>query len=225
MSITQVPFSGEVSCDEQQNIYFLVDVTSSNEFNRFCQILITIDLLVAAFNPMASNTRVSAYYFLDGSLWTSSTTCFDIVNHRIPSLFQEFGRRRPPCSRSTVFPGICGDQSRALPGLRAIVNEAVAEGTDVERAAVILTDGNLEELPGDDIPPVLQDLINAQFSTCIVAGLESRTTRINMKRLERYTIGGNDYAIVKGNPRDLGITLVNRLNAAGVLCDEHGKVI
>ena len=199
----------------------MVDATASNRFNQFCQVLITVDLLVAAFNPTSSGTtKVFGYLFPNGQLiWNPATTCVGIVKQRLPLLMNEFGKRS--CSSSTEFPGICGDQTVAVPGLRVIEGEVGK--TDVEQAVVILTDGNLEDV-ASTVPPIIQSLEKEGVIASIVAGLEG-TSSIDINVLKRYTIGGDANAIVKETPIDLGITLVNRLNAAGVLCNQHGKVI
>ena len=223
MSITRIPFSEKIACEKEQNIYFLVDATASNGFNQFCQILITVDLLVAAFNPtLSGTTKVFGHLFPNGQLiWNPATTCVGIVKERLPLLMNEFGKRN--CHSSTVFPGICGGQTVAVPGLRVIAGEVGK--TDVEQAVVILTDGNLED-DASTVPPIIQSLEKEGVIASIIAGFQARADQpIDINILKRYTIGGDANAIVEEDPIDLGIAVVNRLNAEGVLCNQHGKVM
>ena len=207
------------ACSKEQSIYFLIDATSNFELNNFCRTVTLIQLLVAAFNHSVSGpTKTYGYLFPDGDdIWNSSCTCTSTVEEKLTSLTQELRDRR---SASTVFPGIFGDSTLAVPGLNVIKN--VASTTTTPQAVLIITDGNIQD-SDSDVETAVTNLQAAGVSTIISAGLGL----IDKNNLERFVLpaGRSDNAVVNNNIVDLGTSIVKRLEESGILCSSHGKNI
>ena len=176
-----------------------------------------IQLLVAAFNPSASGpTKTYGYLFPNGDdIWSSTDSCTSTVEGKLTSLMEE---RRDKCSTSTVFPDICGDSTLAVPGLDVIQN--VASMTTTPEAVLMITDGNIQD-PDTEVETVVTNLKNAGVSTIIAAGLG----QVDQNNLERYVLpaGMSANAVVRSSIGDLGIAIVERLEASGILCPDHGN--
>ena len=204
-------------CSREQSIYFLIDATGSYELNNFCRTVTLIQLLVAAFNPSASGlTKTYGYLFPDGDdIWSSNDGCTSTVEGKLTSLMEE---RRDKCSTSTVFPDICGDSTLAVPGLNVIKN--VANTTTTPQAVLIFTDGNIQDI-NSQVETAVSNLANSGVSTIIAAGLG----QVDQNNLERFVLpaGMSANAVVNSNIKDLGVSIVARLNATGILCKDHGN--
>ena len=207
-----------MTCSKEQSIYFLIDATNSYELNNFCQTVTLIQLLVAAFNPSASGpTKTYGYLFPYGDdIWSSSDSCTSTVEGKLVSLMQE---HRDKCSASTVFSNVCGDSTLAVPGLNVIKN--VASTTTTPQAVMIITDGNIQD-SDSDVETAVSNLKDNGVSTIIAAGLG----QVDKNILERYVLPTDESAnaVAKDSIKDLGTSIVKRLEASGVLCSDHGNV-
>ena len=193
--------------------------------NPFCEMMITIQLLTACFNPrVGSSTKVHGALFPDGAtIWDFSDTCESTVNTILPLLIAEFRECDGSEAKPTVFPSICGTSTIAVPALEEIEKVAkveYAKDNEREQAVVIITGGVI----GDSISAVqttTSKLKEAGVSTIIAAG-SSQFTPIDVNVLQRYTLGIDENAIAKDNAISLGIAIVERLNASGTVCSDHG---
>ena len=197
-------------------------------FENFCPLIVTMQMLVAAFNPSAtSGTQVGALLFSDSvkgtgpsPVFSIGTLCFDAVQgqgNSLLSLMLDFG----DCFdnhhnyNSTMLPSLCGESLiTAIPGLREIYN--IASTTRSSTAAVLmLTDGIIQD-NATERTRVLSDLRSAGINTLIAAGIGDA----NIENLILYT--SNDNILIQNDPVDLGIDIVNQMAVKGILCQEHG---
>lgn len=208
-------------CDKEQDLHFLIDATASNNF--FCQMVVVIQMLVAAFNPSSSSgTKISAVLFGDGhragpsNVFTSNMDCYQVVNERLVSLITEFGEcldnRRS--YTSLEFPSLCGQLTSAVSGLNVTANQIEAN-KGRNNALVMLTDGTIYD-DANERNAVLERL---ESTTIIVGGIGGGINGASRENMKLYS----DHVTVQRNPVDLGIDIVGLLNATGVLCPDHGN--
>ena len=209
---------------KDQDLYFLIDATASNEF--FCQLVSVIQVLVAAFNPSTisnSGTKITAWLFGEGGLaapslvFSRSTSCNKTVDERLVSLINEFGKCLDNKRKYTseVFPPLCGQLTSAVSGLKQIAAEVEKNGPSKNSAMVMLTDGEIK-----DDETELQAVLKRFSSTIIISG---GIQDANVNNLMLYTPSA-DNILLRGDPTDLGIAIVARLSETGILCAEHGNL-
>ena len=209
-------------CDKEQDLYFLIDATASNNF--FCEVVVVIQMLVAAFNPSSSSgTKISAVLFGAGDragpsdVFDSSMECYQVVNERLASLITEFGECLENNRNyiSLEFPSLCGQLTSAVSGLNVTANNVQDSGRN--NALVMLTDGTINDDESERIA-VLKKLEN---TTIIVGGIKGAggISGASRENLNLYS----DYLSIEADPVDLGINIVGLLNATGILCPDHGN--
>ena len=77
----------ESACSKSQTLYFFIDATDSNKFENFCPLIVTMQMLVAAFNPSStSETQIGALLFSDeakhrgpSSVFSVGTSCVNAI--------------------------------------------------------------------------------------------------------------------------------------------------
>ena len=220
-------------CGWQQTLYFYIDASASNTFETFCPLIVTMQMLVAAFNPASptSTTQIGALLFSDdvketgpSLVFNTGTPCFDAVqgqDNSLLSLMLDFGEclDRSRNYDSMVFPSLCGESTSAIPGLREIYNtHASATRSYIEGAVLMLTDGIIQD-NATERTMVLSDLRSAGINTLIAAGIGDA----DVENLKLYTSSEN--ILIQNNPVDLGIDIVNQMATKSILCQDHGIVL
>ena len=215
-------------CDKLQTLYFYIDATASNTFENFCPLIVTLQMLVAAFNPSAnSTTHIGALLFSDtvrrtgpSPVFSIGTPCFDAVQGQDYSLlslilnFEECLDRNRNYD-SMTFPSLCGEITSAVPGLREIYNTASTTRNSIA-TVLMLTDGIIQD-NATERTRVLSDLrYRTEFNTLIAAGIG----HADIENLKLYTSADN--VLIQNDSVDLGIDVVNQMAVKGILCQEHG---
>lgn len=191
--------------------------------------MVTVQLLVAAINPTTSGTtQVFGLYFPDGNaLWNPTHTCADIVTDRLPRLIGDFRTCDAGNGASQTFPGICGEATKALEGLKKIDKLAQDTPSDRMQAVVMFTDGEIAD-DSNERKTVIKNLKEHGVKTLIAAGLQLEgAEKINRETLKEYAItrgtDSTNNAIVEDDAAQLSLKIIDRLEQENVLCPEHGK--
>ena len=183
-------------------------------------------MLVAAFNPSTtsdSGTKITAWLFGEGDraepslVFNSSTSCNKIVNDRLASLINEFGKCLENGHKysSEVFPPLCGQLTSAVSGLKQIAAEIERNSPSRNSAMVMLTDGVIT----DDATERQAVYMRLNSTVIISGGIQDA----DVNNLRLYTPSAENI-LVRSDPIDLGLAIVAQLNETGVLCADHGNL-
>ena len=188
-------------------------------------------LLVAAFNPSSTKTtgtKVSARVFSRSDIdpkevFATSDNCQDIVADRIPLLMEGYRR----CKSGTLTsPPLCGDETYAINGLEQIAKDSERVEGQPE-ALILLTGGIISTKATDDED---SETAKRRLENTIKSLNNSGVTiRIAAQSDDEYDPGLLEYvsrrenALDNSNPIALGLEIVNRLQAEGIICDDHGN--
>ena len=188
-------------------------------------------LLVAAFNPSPSktpNTEVSARVFSRQDMapleaFATTDNCNDIVSSKIPLLMEQYRRCKSGTQQSPPF---CGDETYAIKGLDQIstYSETV---TGQPEALIILTGGIISTKATDSEDPELgrirlENAIEKLDNSGVTIRIAAQSDDEYDPGLLKYVSRGEN-ALDNSNPIDLGVEIVNRLRAEGIICNDHGK--
>ena len=221
----------EASCNINQNLFFLLDGTEAN--GEFCIMAIVLHMLVAAFNPTStpSGTKLSTVLFHKSETVPPSVvfglehSCSDIQDSlkKLQQDFQHCGLRDEYVNN---YPSICGTLSLAVDGLKKIRDLIPANQPGLRRAnaLVIMTDGVLDDSDKERIA-ILDELETKGVSSILASAVRSANAKPpTVENLKKYTINNNeDDVIIRDKVIDVGIDIVRRMNATGVICKELGK--
>ena len=217
-----------MSCNKQQKLFFYIDATASNVYEKFCPLMTVVQMLVAAFNSSStSGTQITSLLFSDNArnktpsyVFDMSTSCSNAVQN-LSLLMIDFGAclDNGRIYNSSLFPSSCGEGTSAVKGLQKIHHLAsTSTRSSAEGAIVMLTDGIIKD-NASERRKVLSDLKSAGISTLIIARI-SRRTRADEADLRLYTSSDN---ILDGDePVQLGIDIVNKMQERGIVCQDHG---
>ena len=224
-------FDADLPCDKQQHLYLLIDATASTSDTSFCQIITVVQMLVATFNPSNSwrSIMISGLTFPDDDIgpdliFNSSADCNQVVDMQLVSLLSEFVNCKLG-QQPRMFPSLCGSRTLIIPGLRKIHELATANNrTNSEGAVIIITDDYLRDSSYRDRLYLLEALRSMGINTIIGAAIYRADYEINLKQRNlMHYVSSQEDAIVRGNPIDLGIAIVQRMSANEKLCSQHGN--
>ena len=221
----------ETKCEKDQTLYFLIDVSISNEYHQFCRLMTVAQLLVAAFNPSPSrtpNTEVSARVFSRHDIaplevFSTSDNCNDIVSDKIPSVMEQYRK----CKSGTLkLPPFCGDETYAINGLEQIAKDSERVAGQPE-ALILLTGGIISTKATDDEDPAvgeknLNDAIQDLTKSGVTIRIAAQSDDERDPGLLKY-VSQDANALDNSNPIDLGVEIVNRLREENIICRNHGK--
>ena len=229
-SFHYVPYTE--ACNINQNLFFLFDGSSAN--TQFCPMAIVIHMLVAAFNPMSSTsgTKLSTVLFHKSD--TPPSVVFDlkdscsVIQGSLKKLQQDYQHCyvKFPGEGNYVnnYPSICGGFSLAVDGLEKIHDLIPANQPGRANVLVIMTDGVLND-DDNERKTVLDQLKTKGVSSILVSAVSSSDAiPATQASLIKYTISDNkDDVIIRDEVIDVGIDIVQRMNATQVICKELGK--
>ena len=205
----------------------------------FPSLLLAVQMLVAAFNPVPnqSGTKVSVVLFGDGNqhppsvMSTISNGCEDTKSKLIELQyeFQACAMNGNNYKKVQGFESLCARGSNAASGLNT-VRRMIGSSSSVSSALVMMTDGQLSELsdPEDRINAInaLED-DNLNLKTMIVAGIKNPTqgSGATYGNLVEYTrLGFSDDHVVLGDSAiDVGRHIVDRMAGSGIICADYGN--
>ena len=227
----------EQECNREQNIYFLMDGSRAN--SDFPSLLLAVQMLVAAFNPVPnqSGTKVSVVLFGDGSTYAPSIMSnigdgCEAIKSKLIELQLEFqvcdtnGNNYKKVER---FESLCARGSAAASGLNT-ARRMIANGSSINSALVMMTDGQLSELsdPEDRINAInaLKDG-NLNLKTMIAAGITNpnQGSGATYGNLVNYTRSGfsDDHVVLGVSAIDVGTRIVDRMAGSGLICADYGN--
>ena len=216
----------ESECSKAQTLYFFIDATQSNTFENFCPLIYTMQMLVATLNPSStSKTQIGAMLFADeakeiepSSVFSIGTSCHDAIQgdkSSLRSLMLEYGRCLDEDRKysSPKYPSMCGEGTSALGGLEEIYE--VISNKEKSGVVLMLTDGIIN----DDA--MKRDAVLKKFK-------EAKITIIGAGIGKASELGDNmkDYTsinLIKEDPVELGIAIVNEMESQKVLCSDEGN--
>lgn len=242
------PYSGIdcCRCSKQQDIYFVVDATLSNNRLPFCQTHYGIELMIAAMSPSTSDqsgTQIGAVLYPKVSSVTEKrvahnlldlgTGCSDsILSYN--KMIDEFSNydELPAGPFYDYVRGGLTYPSVAITKLANNIRQSIDLGDPKgrRRIVVIITDGN-----NDGDAKELQDAVSYLYNMAtnmiiIVAGNDNafRDEPDLAKRFkEELTFiarGDESNVVIEDNSLSLATRLVEKMEAVGALCEDHGKI-
>ena len=183
-------------------------------------------MLVAAFNPSAtSETQIGAMLFADeakkkgpSSVFSIGTSCHDAIQgekNSLRSLMLEYGTCLDKGRKynSPKYPSMCGEGTSALRGLKEIYE--VISSKKKSGVVLMLTDGVIK----DDA--MKRDAVLKKFKeakiTIIGAGI-GKASKLGDSMKDYTSIN-----LIKKDPIDLSIAIVNEMESQKVLCSDEGN--
>ena len=230
----------EQQCSSEQNVYFLLDGSQANK--DFPSLLLAVQMLVAAFNPVPnqSGTKVSVVLFGDGNQYAPSVMSFiqdgcEAIKSQLIELQKEFqvcATNKNSYTKREGFKSLCAQGSSAASGLK-VIKDMITRSSSVNSALVIMTDALLSELnePTDRINAInaLKDE-NLNLKTMIASGISNPTpgSGATYANLVGYTRFGSpefsdDHVALGDSAIDVGVRIVDRMAASGIICADYGK--
>ena len=181
-------------------------------------------MLVAAFNPSAtSKTQIGAILFPDktrkrvpSSVFSVGTSCRDAIQgekNSLLSLVLEYGTCLDKKRKysSSKYPSMCGEGTSAVAGLKEIykvISEKKKPG-----AVLMLTDGEIKDTTKDRVEILKK--YKEKGITIIAAGIGDAT----LESMQLYS----SISLIKSDPADLGIAIVNEMASKKILCSDEGN--
>ena len=112
---------------------------------------------------------------------------------------------------SEKFPSLCGQSTQALSGLTSIAEQV--EANDRTSTVVMLTDMKIDDIKKlDNVKNRLKDDGTELIVGKIIEDAEASKPKINIGRV-----------FIEKDPLELGILIVQELNATGFLCPNDGN--
>ena len=185
--------------------------------------MIVAQILAAAFNPTnCSGTKLygvlSPISDIDvEKVFDLGDNC-DMVSNKLKTLTKDFHSCKSNIYSITTFKSLCAFQTHAIKGLREIEKEAKLR-TKEQKAVLILTDASIPDPVFNELGTVKSSLTLAGIETIIAASVGTKLVNENLRRYANI----ESNAIVADEPIELARKIVERLEAEGILCKDHGK--
>ena len=191
---------------------------------------ITIQMLVAAFNPnlSSSGTRISTVLFPRND---DANVVFDTGNScdQIKDTLKALQTQMQTCQdgeqkdkSSITYTSLCGSNTVAVAGLNKI-HSLIPNPATTDSAVVILTDGKIDD-PADTRVKALNDLADSglRVQSIIAGGIRnSGATDANLKLYNRKDTV-NDRVVLADDAISLGLDLVGEMKDVGLICPDLG---
>lgn len=192
--------------------------------------MIVTQLLTAVFDPSTSNsmgTKLYATVFSRHDLallniFNITDNCLDIVTNKIPSIIEQF---KKCMAVSSLSPPYCGNQTNAIKALEEVA--ALAKNiVDKRKALILLTSGPISTNYGDKEDPLfgemrLKEALARVNESGVTIRIAAQSDDVHDPSLEPYA-SRTENVLDDSDPVQLGIEIVERLVAEGVLCSEQG---
>lgn len=229
------------SCTGEQDIYFVVDATSSNDVNPFCQEMYALELISEAINPGSALTgpRIGSYLYPRNELTSDNNMQYFKIGTKDCSVTVKAWHRLMTAF-GLGYPKGLSNKINGLLTLPAPVLNLVAEDIESEitdktelkdrrRVVVTITDGSNDQMNQNILKNATIRLQNAgSRTTLIAAGI---ATKINTDDLPAFKAelmliagGKEENTIVTDNGQTLGLELIDVMEANGVICTEQGII-
>lgn len=187
MSLSFLLYTGPptLPCGEVQDVYFVVDATSSNDMNPFCQEMYALQLLSAAINPnnklYSQTSRIGSYLYPKLESSSESDLYFlNITNQnctrnvlRFHQLIRAFRNcRLVSLKLCEKIQGLVTLPRPTIDLLASDIETEIASGIHHEnrrRIIIILTDGTNDEKNETELANSVQRLATAGNNTIIIA--------------------------------------------------------
>ena len=214
-----------------------MDATDSNDKESFCRFGYVMQLLVAAINPGASDTRVAAVLYPSNSVqfanetrkrnlapayvFNLNTPCDEVVSADLTQLVYEFAYATEENKHTLKYPNVRAMETVPISAIKFVKN-AILERSSSGRpvSAVILTDGKSHSDP-DVIRRTVQELDEANCSPIIAAGIGNDVDKEALEWLVTDT-SNILYEADVDKTIDLGKQIIKRMHFKGALCDLEG---
>ena len=226
-------------CEPNQDIYFLIDATSSTYRRHFCRLHYGVELMIAAINPGGDldGTRMGAIFYpsirtpCDTKFFDIGTNCSTIIGNFNTMIdgFYHYETDNPyrECLQILgTYPAL------AISDITRIINQSINDGEPMQRrriVVVVLTDGNnsgkLDELR--QAISVLEEL--APGITIIAAGNDNGyqhapvLQRIFREELTIIANGNENNVVIRRDSLELARGLVEKMRENRAICPKQGK--
>lgn len=227
------------SCTDIQDIYFVVDVTHSNDVIPFCQEMYALELLSEAFNPVTSlaGTRIGGYLYPKTANTPSSDmryyktgeySCIGTVQ-TYHELMRAFSLNINNDVRDKVG-GLVTRPGDVLSLIARDIDNEIKSGNaprSRRRVVVTITDGNNDGTVNELKSAVESLQLAGDKTTLIAAGIATviAVGDIEEFRAQLTMMAGGDERnaiVVEGSGLDLGEQIVNLMEKNGAICSGAG---
>ena len=196
----------------------------------FCTMVITIHMLVAAFNPGSSlsGTKLSTVLFPRNGkanvVFDTSNTCNQIKSKlkTLQTQMQTCQDNQQDDKSSITYTSLCGSNTVAVAGLDKI-RSLIPKPATTDSAVVILTDGKIDD-PEGERNRALDDLADSdlKLQSIIAAGItDSGATAENLMLYNRKDFADDGFVLAK-DAISLGRDLVGKMEEVGLICPKLG---
>lgn len=229
------------TCNLDQDIYFLIDTTISNDVLPFCETLYTVEMLSRIINK-GNNSRFGAYFYPTSKISPEENMRFiDIEDDGCEKSVQKlhflvlqfsFGRNKGYGQNINGFVTL---PARTIDLLRKDILASMSEtptptqfSVARRRVAIIITDGKND---GDEqeLSTAARRLAEDTGTTVIATGLGNAVNVDNFEEFERelqiIANGAANNVIAARDASSLSNGLVMKMAENGVICANQGNTI
>ena len=191
---------------------------------------ITIQMLVAAFNPglSSSGTRISTVLFPRNG---ETNVVFDTSNScdQIKGTLKTLQTQMQTCQdsqqkdKSTItYTSLCGSNTVAVAGLDKI-RSLIPKPATTDSAVVVLTDGKIDDQEAERVEALrLLGNSSLRVRSIIAAGIrDSGATDANLRLYTRKDTD-TDRVVLADDAISLGLDLVGEMEDVGLICPDLG---
>ena len=236
------PFIGidccdEEKCDPNQDVYFLIDTTLSNNRLAFCQTHYGVELMIAAINPGGDlvGTRMGSILYpkvdrgetpVANNFFNIGTSCGEILGD-YNTMIDAFYNQEFPDNPYEDY--VRGEGTYPAVTISKLTGNIKADGAPANRRriVVVVTDGNND---GDttELRQAVSEL--AALGVTIIAAGNDNGYRNEPDLIERFrqeliiiANGNANNVVIRQDSLKLAAALVEKMRELEALCDEHGK--
>ena len=233
----------EPKCDADQDIYFLIDATLSNNRLAFCQTHYGVELMIAAMNPGNDliGTRIGSILYpkiprggtpVPYNFFNVGTSCGEIVgkyntmidgfyNQEFDNPYENYVRGEGTYPAETI--------TKLTQNIQASINSG--EPKTRRRIVVVVTDGNNDGNSNELVQAVSNLAVVSPSVTIIAAGndngyrFEPSLQQRFREELTTIANGNANNVVIRQDSLQLAIALVEKMKNTGALCEEQGTTI
>ena len=228
-----------------QDIYFLIDTTLSNNRLAFCQTHYGVELMITAINPGGdlSDTRMGSILYPNNprndtpvayNFFDIGTDCSEIINDKYDKLVDAFYNQEFVDNPYQDY--VRGEVTHPVETITKLIEQikqSIADGEPMERrrTVVVLTDGNNDgEL--DELRQAVSELVTVAPDVMIIAAGNDDAFRNEAILQDRFkeelkviANGVMDNVVIGHDPLNLIIGLVEKMQNVGAICLKEGMIV
>lgn len=231
----------EIVCSAEQDIYFLVDATLSNNRLAFCQTHYGVELIIAAINPTSqeTSTRIGGLFYpkvvVGGNpvaqpFFELGTNCQEILqeyNSMIDGFYNtEFASNpyRGNVRGEATYPAV------TIRKLTETIRRSIrTRGAERRRVIVVLTDGNNDGTLSE-LKAAVGELATVAPGVKIIAAGNDDVYQFEPDLAQRFreelTVianGIDNNVVIRHNSIELAVDLVEKMADIQAICRTQGK--